>query len=86
MGRLGVGPPRTAPQKGADVGVFASVPLGLGRGLWDATVSSRSFSSQTFKSRVSNPRTIVYAHLKMPFESSKLPWARPVFPDLAFEN
>ena len=34
-----------------------------------------------FKLRASNPRTIAYAHLNMPFESSYLPGAGLIFPD-----
>ena len=45
------------------------------------TVSSHNFDSQTFKLRVSNPRTTAYCHFKMPFESSNLPGAGPIFPD-----
>ena len=45
------------------------------------TVSSRNFNSRYLKSRVSNPRTIAYVRFEMPFESSNLPGARPIFPD-----
>ena len=38
------------------------------------------------KSRVSNPRTIAYSHFKTPFESSKLPGAGAMFPDVLFEE
>ena len=48
--------------------------------------SSHKFNGQHFKCRVSNPRTIAYAHFKMPFESSSLPGAGHIFPDWTFEN
>ena len=41
-------------------------------------VSSPNFNSQTIKSRVSNPRTIAYFRIKMPFEGSDLPGAGPI--------
>ena len=66
------------------------------------TVSSHAFNSQTFKSRVSDPRTIAHSHLstllnisnlpgagptsKMPFDSLNLPGAGPTFPDRTLEN
>ena len=43
--------------------------------------SSHNLNLQKFKLRASNPRTIAYAHFKMPFESSDLPVAEPIFPD-----
>ena len=43
------------------------------------TVGSHSFASHNFKSRVSNPRTIAYAHFKMTFKSSNIPGAGPFF-------
>ena len=48
-------------------------------------VSSHDFSLQTFKLSVSDPRAIAYLHSNMPFESSSLPGAGPIFPDLPFE-
>ena len=57
--------------------------------LWRCTrgaVSSHNFNSLNVKLRVSNPRAIAYAHLKVPFESSDLPGAGPIFPDSTFEN
>ena len=50
------------------------------------TVSSHNFNSQRFKFRVSNPWTIAYVHLKMPFKNSNIPRAGPIFPDWTFEN
>ena len=49
-------------------------------GHWGRTVSSHTFSTQHFKSRVSNPRAIAYFHFRMLFESSNLPGAGPIFP------
>ena len=43
------------------------------------TVSSHNVDSRHFKSRVSNPRTVAYAHFKVPFESSNLLGAGPTF-------
>ena len=43
-----------------------------------AARASRNFDSQKFESRVSNPRTIAYVHLNVPFESSNLPGAVPI--------
>ena len=48
----------------------------------DSRFSIRFLSLPVFQ----NPRTIVFVHFKMPFESSNLPWAGPTFPDWAFEN
>ena len=45
------------------------------------TVSFHKFDSQSFKLRVSNPRTVAYARFKMPLESSSLPGAGHMFPD-----
>ena len=39
---------------------------------------------QSFKLRVSNPRTAAYAYFNMPFESSNLPGAGPIFSKLNF--
>ena len=50
------------------------------------TVSSHRFNSQDFKLGVSNPRTIAYHDLNMPFESSDLPGAGPICPDRTFED
>ena len=49
-------------------------------GLSLLAVGSHTFSSQNFKSRVSNPRAIAYFHFNRPFESSNLPGAGPIFP------
>ena len=51
-----------------------------------STVSSHNFHLHNFKFGVSNSRTIAYAHFKLPFESSDLPGAGPIFPDRTFEN
>ena len=50
------------------------------------TVSSRSFNSQNFKSRVSNPRIIAYLHFNVPSESSSLPGAGPILPGWTSES
>ena len=50
------------------------------------TVSSHNLDSHNFRLRVSNPRPIACLHLNMPFESSNLQGAGPIFPDWAFEN
>ena len=50
------------------------------------TVSSHEFNLQHFKLRVSNLRTIAYSHFGVPFGSSNLPGAGPIFPDLTFGN
>ena len=49
------------------------------------TVSSHNFRSRYFTWRASDPRTIAYLHLNMPFESPNLPGAGPIFPDRTFE-
>ena len=46
-------------------------------------VSSHNLNSHNFKSRVSNPRTISYAHSKVSFESPNLPGSGPILPDWA---
>ena len=43
------------------------------------TVGSHDFDSQDFKLRVSNPRTVAYLHLNMPFDGSNLSGAGPMF-------
>ena len=43
----------------------------------DAMISIHTNSIRT----ISNPRTTVYVHFSMPFESSNLPGAGPKFPD-----
>ena len=44
-------------------------------------VNSHNFNSHNFKLRASSPRTIAFFHFNMPFESSHLPGAGPMFPD-----
>ena len=44
-------------------------------------VSSHNFNSLNFKCRVSDARSVACFHCEMPFESSDLPEAGPVFPD-----
>ena len=43
--------------------------------------SSHGLDSQTIELRVSNPRTVACLDLTMPYESSNLPGAGPIFPD-----
>ena len=50
-------------------------------GICRDTVGSHNFNSQDFELRVSNPRTTAYLHLSMPFESSSLQGAGPMFSD-----
>ena len=44
------------------------------------TVSSHNLPPQHFKLRVSNPTAIAYFYFKLPFETSNLPVAGPIFP------
>ena len=43
------------------------------------TVNSHNCDAQQFKLRVSNLRTVTYVHFNLPFESSNLPGAGPIF-------
>ena len=45
------------------------------------SVSSHNLRLQTFRLRVSNPRTIADFHFNLPFERSSLPGDGPIFPD-----
>ena len=45
------------------------------------SVRSHAFDSQHLSLRVSNLRASAYVHLKVPFGSSNLPGAGPIFPD-----
>ena len=45
------------------------------------TAGSHNVNSQNLKLGVLNPRTIAYLHFEMPFGSSDLPGAGPIFPD-----
>ena len=70
-----------------------AVPEGLKTESWNfvsAFFRSRSVDiisiHKIVSLRFSNPRTIAYAHFKMPFESRNIPGAGPVFPDWTFEN
>ena len=50
-----------------------------------ATVSSPDFNSHKFSLRVSSPRAVANFHFAVPFGSSNLPGAGPIFPDWASE-